>query len=94
MKYSGNEAKEYLKTKDITFLNGANFVRFVRKLTPISRQKQQKSLHSAKTNRDLRASSRAMTMTNSRLGALWAGSTLTPRLRGQSYKSSSAGNRP
>jgi len=87
MKNSGNEAKEYLKIKDITFLNGADFVRFVCKLTPISRQKEQETLHSAKTNRNLRASSKAVTMTNSRLGALWAGSMLTPCLRGQRYKS-------
>jgi hypothetical protein len=32
---SGNEAKEYLKTKDIAFLNDANYVRFARKLAPI-----------------------------------------------------------
>jgi len=31
----GNEAKEYLKTKDITFLNGANLERFARKLARI-----------------------------------------------------------
>ena len=35
MKNSGNEAKEYLKTKDITFLNAANYARFVCKLRPI-----------------------------------------------------------
>jgi hypothetical protein len=34
-KNSGNEAKEYLKTKDITFLNAANFVRFVCRLAAI-----------------------------------------------------------
>jgi hypothetical protein len=34
MKNSGNEAKEYLKTKDITFLNDANYARFARNLTP------------------------------------------------------------
>jgi hypothetical protein len=28
MKNSGNKAKEYLKTKDITFLNGANYAHF------------------------------------------------------------------
>jgi hypothetical protein len=32
MKNSGNEAKKYLKTKNITFLKGANFARFVCKL--------------------------------------------------------------
>ena len=35
MQNSGNEAKKYLKTKDITFLNAADSARFARKLTPI-----------------------------------------------------------
>ena len=43
VKNSGNEAKESLKTKDITFLKGANFARFARKITLISRQKEQKN---------------------------------------------------
>jgi len=30
MKNSGNEAKKYLKTKNITFLDDANYARFVR----------------------------------------------------------------
>jgi hypothetical protein len=34
-KNRGNEAKEYLKTKDITFLNGSNLARFARKLARI-----------------------------------------------------------
>jgi len=34
-KNRGNEAKEYLKTKDITFMNGTNLVRFTRKLARI-----------------------------------------------------------
>jgi hypothetical protein len=34
-KNSGNEAKKYLKTKDITFSHGADYVRFARRLTPI-----------------------------------------------------------
>jgi hypothetical protein len=33
----GNEAKEYLKTKDITFLNAANCARFARKSAQIGR---------------------------------------------------------
>jgi hypothetical protein len=37
MKNSGNEAKKYLKTKHITFLNGANYARFARKLAQIMR---------------------------------------------------------
>jgi hypothetical protein len=40
-KNSGNEAKNYLKTKDITFLQCANYVRFARKLRPIRPLKKQ-----------------------------------------------------
>jgi hypothetical protein len=35
MKNSGNEAKKYVKTKDMTFLNGANYARFARNLAQI-----------------------------------------------------------
>jgi hypothetical protein len=37
MKNSGNELKEYLKTKEITFLSAANYARFARKLAQIIR---------------------------------------------------------
>jgi hypothetical protein len=37
MKNSGNEAKKYLKTKDITFSNDANYARFTRKFAQIGR---------------------------------------------------------
>jgi phage portal protein BeeE len=37
MKNSGNEAKKYLKTKHITFLKGANYAGFARKLAQIMR---------------------------------------------------------
>ena len=46
----GNEAKEYLKTKDITFLKVADFARFVRKLRAISPQREQMTPHFVKTN--------------------------------------------
>jgi hypothetical protein len=36
-KNSGNELKEYLKTKDITFLSDANDARFARKSAQIGR---------------------------------------------------------
>jgi len=36
MKNSGNEAKKWLETKDITFLNAANYARFARKSAPIT----------------------------------------------------------
>ena len=37
MKNSGNEAKKYLKTNDITFFNDANYARFARKFAQIER---------------------------------------------------------
>jgi len=37
MKNSGNEAKKYLKTKDIAFLYAANYARFTHKLAQITR---------------------------------------------------------
>ncbi len=41
-KNSGNEAKNLLKTKDITFLKGANFVFFACKSTRIEASQEQK----------------------------------------------------
>jgi len=38
----GNEAKKWLKTKDITFLSDADYVRFARTFAPIERQIDQK----------------------------------------------------
>ncbi len=35
MQKGGNEAKEYLKTKDITFLNAAHYAPFACNLAPI-----------------------------------------------------------
>jgi hypothetical protein len=37
MENSGNEAKKWLKTNDITFLNAANYARFVRIFAQIAR---------------------------------------------------------
>jgi hypothetical protein len=37
MENSGNEAKKLLKTKDITFLNDANWARFALKLAQFGR---------------------------------------------------------
>jgi hypothetical protein len=41
-KNRGNKAKEYLKTKDITFFNPANDARFARKLAQIGAPKERK----------------------------------------------------
>ena len=77
MKNSGNEAKKYLKKKDITFLNAANYARFACKLTLIPRQKDQKKLHFAQTNRKPTAQGEAGAVTNSRLGELSVASAPT-----------------
>jgi len=47
MKNSGNEAKKYLKTKDITFLHAAICAHFQHIFAPIEQQKEQKTAHSA-----------------------------------------------
>ena len=49
----GNKAREYLKTKDITFLKVANIARSVRKLTAISPQREQITPHFGKTKSGL-----------------------------------------
>ena len=51
-KNSGNEAKKYLKTKDITFLMCANYARFARKLAPNLALIAAKTAHLAQTNRN------------------------------------------
>jgi hypothetical protein len=48
-KNRGNEAKEYLKTKDITFLNGANLEHIARNLSAIEPQDDQTTPAFAKT---------------------------------------------
>jgi hypothetical protein len=47
MKNSGNEAKKYLKTKDITFLHAAICAHFKREFAQIEHQKEHKTAHSA-----------------------------------------------
>ena len=49
MKNSGNEAKEYLKTKDITFLDAAIYAHFEREFAQIEHQKGAKAAHFAQT---------------------------------------------
>jgi hypothetical protein len=53
MKNSGNEAKKWLKTKDITFLICANCVRFACKTTQIMPPMEQKHRVSLKTKLSL-----------------------------------------
>ena len=67
----GNKAKEYLKTKDITFLKVANIACFVRKLTAISPQREanhatfwENEVRTCDSQRD------GMTVTSSRLDKL------------------------
>jgi hypothetical protein len=67
MKNSGNEAKKLLKTKDITFLDAANFARSACRLTPIRRQRELKNHVLRKTNRDFRAQGAVGTVKSRRL---------------------------
>jgi hypothetical protein len=53
-KKSGNEAKKYLKTKEVTFLNGADYARFERIFAQAGAQMEQKQASLRKTNRSLR----------------------------------------
>ena len=52
-KNSGNEAKKWLKTKDVTFLNAANYSRCTYKFAQIRGCKEQKTARFAQTKRDL-----------------------------------------
>jgi hypothetical protein len=54
-KNSGNKAKEYLKTKDITFFDAAYFASFVRRSAPIRPHKEQEPPRCAKTKPGLAA---------------------------------------
>jgi len=74
MQNSGNEAKECLKTKDITFLNAANPARFAREFAQFGRQKERKQSILRKRAEHLESTSEARTVTNSRLHA----SVVTP----------------
>jgi len=67
MKNSGNEAKKWLKTKEVTFFNAAHFAQFASKLAPNRAQKAPKNHILRKTNRSFPARWDAGTVTNSRL---------------------------
>jgi len=58
MENSGNEAKKYLKTKEVTLLNDAILVHFACKTTPGGPEKHQKAPHFARTNRSVQAAKR------------------------------------
>ena len=67
MENSGNEAKKYLKTKDITFLQCANYARFARNLRPIRPLKEQESRRLAKTSCNLGVEGPCWKVTHCRL---------------------------
>ena len=54
MENSGNEAKKYLKTKDITFLDAAIYAHFKRELAPIEPEREQKRRNLGKRSHDIR----------------------------------------
>ena len=53
-KNRGNEAKKYLKTREVTFLNAADYACFERIFAQIGAQGEQKQAILRKTNRGLR----------------------------------------
>jgi hypothetical protein len=66
-KNSGNKAKKWLKTKDITFLNAANFGLFVCKSAPIRHQKEQEHPISHERSEASEEKCKAVTATRGRL---------------------------
>jgi hypothetical protein len=54
MENSGNEAKKYLKTKGITFLDAAIYAHFKRELAPIEPEREQKRRNLGKRSHDIR----------------------------------------
>jgi hypothetical protein len=67
MENSGNEAKKYLKTKEATVLNAANSALFTRRTTHFAPQKEQETLHSAKTKLISSAAGHGLKTTHCRL---------------------------
>jgi hypothetical protein len=80
MQNSGNEAKKYLKTKNITFLSNANYAHFACKLTAIGREKQQRQRFLRKRTEACELQGKARTVTSSRLHELRA--CMTPSTTG------------
>ena len=72
MENSGNEAKKYLKTKEVTVLDGAHFARFVCELRPICFQKEQDRTVLQKPTEAFESSSQAAKVTISRLDYVWS----------------------
>jgi len=91
MKNSGNEAKKYLKTKDITFFSAADYARFVRNLTPIALPKGQTMRDLHKTKLKPRCGKAVGAATNSRLHNSHATPAKTAGQRGISAGAGMAG---
>ncbi len=67
MENSGNEAKKYLKTKEVTVLNAANSALFALKTTHFAPQKEQETLHFAKTKLSSSGAGHGLKTTHCRL---------------------------
>jgi len=67
MKNSGNEAKKWLKTQDITFLNAANFALFACGSTRIRASKEQKRHILSKRTETCKSQGEAGTVASTRL---------------------------
>ena len=73
MQNSGNEAKKWLKTKEVVLLSDAQFVRFACKLAPNRAQKAPKNHILCKTKSGFPVGGEAEAATNSRLQRSAAG---------------------
>ncbi len=73
MQNSGNEAKKWLKTKEVTFLNDAQFAHFACKLAPNRAQKAPRNHILCKTKSGFPVGGEVGTVTNSRLQRSAAG---------------------
>jgi hypothetical protein len=73
MENSGNEAKKWLKTKEVTLSNDAHFAHFACKLAPNRAQKATNNHILCKTNRSFPEGGEAGKVTSSRLQGSAAG---------------------
>ncbi|MGC9996289.1 MAG: hypothetical protein ABSE79_13285 [Terriglobia bacterium] len=71
-KNRGNEAKKYLKTKEVTFLKAANYARFERIFAQIRAQKEQQQASLRKTDQGWRVGNSDKQSASRRLGFLAA----------------------
>jgi hypothetical protein len=92
MENSGNEAKKYLRTKEVTVLNAAHSALFARKTTLFAPQKEQETPHFAKTKLSSSGAGRGLKTTHCRLDPS-RGTGILPAVRTRKLPAA-AGNMP